>query len=49
MDRSLSLFLSLLKINLLVASGPVSVPLLYEEAVVGSRFAREEESISDFR
>lgn len=49
MDGPPSLFLSLLKIIFLAASGPASVGLLHEETVLGSRFAREEELIGDFR
>ena len=48
MSRLLSLFLTFLKINLLTASEPASVSLLYKEAVAGSRFLTEAESVSDF-
>lgn len=40
-----SLFLMFLKINLLTTSGPASVGLLHEEAVVGNRLVTEEEFV----
>ncbi len=49
MSRLPSLFLTFLKIHLLTPSGPASVGLLHEDAVLGSRFASEEELIGDFR
>lgn len=45
MNRLLSLFLMFLKINLLTTSGPASVGLLHEEAVVGSGLVTEEEFV----
>lgn len=45
MSRLLSLFLMFLKINLLTTSGPASVGLLHEEAVMGSGFVTEEEFV----